>query len=584
MEIAITLANRELNPAVVNFFQYENQTVTLNFTLDSYMYGEVDLRNYKAYGVTSQNGLIDMTELVMNYDSAEDKLVLSWEVQEYSLRQEGAITYQIVFKENADDGENTAVFYSYKGIMINRGSLDGDNHITANYPTILKQWLDKIEELAGTLEAGIIYIPYGETIPVSERLPGRLYFQYTDSSNIGGRFEDHEGFKLKLNDYLPLTGDQTVDGVKTFTSSPKVPNITNITDDSQKTANTNFVQNVANKTVQQINALNESVSKQISDLDESVVKSVNGLNPDDNGDVTVSTIKAKGTDSYSQVRGADTVSNGARLNLFGKDYADNPGDFSLIANNGTNSSSLIGKPNGELSWGGEPIVTCSTAGTILNKGTTIIRQNATNSYTQIFGGDTYLNGAYVRLNGKGESSGGGFVLSTGDGSANKSLIGKPDGTLTWVGEKLATESRISSIMNTLYPVGSLYLTVNSTCPLATLISGSTWELVSQDRVLQGAGTRGSAGGTLEAGLPNITGSITPKAANNDGYNTTNDNSGTGALSVTNAGFNARTAGLTSAQYNVGTIGFNASRSNSIYGASNTVQPPAYLINVFKRTK
>lgn len=208
MDIAISISNRELTPAVVNFFQHENQTVTLNFTLDSYMYGEVDLRNYKAYGVTSQNGMIDMTELVMNYDSSKDKLVLSWQVQEYSLRQEGAITYQICFKENADDGENTAVFYSYKGIMINRGSVDGDNHITANYPTILKQWLDRINELAGTLEAGIVYIPYGESIPSTERLAGRVYFQFTDSANTEGRFEDHEGNELNLSAYLPLSGGE----------------------------------------------------------------------------------------------------------------------------------------------------------------------------------------------------------------------------------------------------------------------------------------------------------------------------------------------------------------------------------------
>lgn len=218
MDIAITISNRELTPAMVNFFQHENQTVTLNFTLDSYMYGDVDLRNYKAYGVTSQNGMIDMTELVMNYDSAEDKLTLAWEVQEYSLRQEGAITYQICFKENADDGENTAVFYSYKGIMINRGSVDGDNHITANYPTILKQWLDRINELAGTLEAGIVYILYGESLPTSERLAGRVYFQFTDSANTKGRFEDHEGKELDLSAYLPLSGG-TVNGTITHNSA-----------------------------------------------------------------------------------------------------------------------------------------------------------------------------------------------------------------------------------------------------------------------------------------------------------------------------------------------------------------------------
>lgn len=113
-------------------------------------------------------------------------------------------------------------------------------------------------------------------------------------------------------------------------------------------------------------------------------------------------------------------------------------------------------------------------------------------------------------------------------------------------------------MNTLYPVGSLYLTVNSTCPLATLISGSTWELVSQDRVLQGAGTRGTVGSTLEAGLPDHRHSMGVKPGNS-GWE------GGGALNGTSY------------------TGY-ASEDNSIYGRSDTVQPPAYLINVFKRTK
>lgn len=193
MDISIKVANRELSPAVCNFFQYENQTVTLKFTLDSYKYGEVDLRNYKAYGVTSQNGMVDMTELVSTYDSAKDELTLTWEVQEYSLRQVGPITYQICFKENADDGENTAVFYSYKGIMINRGSIDGDNHITANYPTILKQWLDRINSLASMYNAGIIYMDMGNSIPAAERLEGRLYYQFTNAEKTKGYFEDHTG-------------------------------------------------------------------------------------------------------------------------------------------------------------------------------------------------------------------------------------------------------------------------------------------------------------------------------------------------------------------------------------------------------
>lgn len=258
MDLKLTLSDREIRPQVVNFFQYENQTTTMVFTLDSYMYGEVDLRNYKAYAVTSQNGLVDMTELVMNYDEGNDVLDLYWEVQEYSLRQEGAVTYQIVFKENADDGENTAVFNSYKGVIINRGSVDADNHITANYPTLLKQWLDKmaametelntikdnaideleevrtetVEDINGFVDdfnSSIIYIPYGET--VTDRIEGRLYFQYTDSSNTKGQFEDHNGNVLseldtsKTNCITEIPQDIKLtlkDGVLTLKSGSKV--------------------------------------------------------------------------------------------------------------------------------------------------------------------------------------------------------------------------------------------------------------------------------------------------------------------------------------------------------------------------
>lgn len=125
-------------------------------------------------------------------------------------------------------------------------------------------------------------------------------------------------------------------------------------------------------------------------------------------------------------------------------------------------------------------------------------------------------------------------------------------TTAWV------NTRISSIMNSIYPVGSLYLTVNSTCPLAALISGSTWELVSQDRVLQGAGTRGAVGTTLEAGLPDHRHSMAVKTGTSgwEGGGAHNGTSYTGY----------------------------ASEDNPIYGRSDTVQPPAYLINVFKRTK
>lgn len=42
-----------------------------------------------------------------------------------------------------------------------------------------------------------------------------------------------------------------------------------------------------------------------------------------------------------------------------------------------------------------------------------------------------------------------------------------------------------TILEALYPVGSVYITTANTCPLSTLISGSTWELVSSGIVKSG---------------------------------------------------------------------------------------------------
>lgn len=195
MDIQLSLSNRQIKPAVVKVNQQENQTTTLVFTMDSYKYGQVDLRNYKAYAVTSINGDIDMTELTSEVSGSG--LILRWILQDYTTREFGALQYQIVFKENIDDEANSAVFYSYKGIIVVRESINADDHITANYPTILKQWLDRINSLSGIAEsANIIYIAEGESLDASERLEGRLYYRILKAATGEGHFEDHTGRKL----------------------------------------------------------------------------------------------------------------------------------------------------------------------------------------------------------------------------------------------------------------------------------------------------------------------------------------------------------------------------------------------------
>lgn len=193
MELTIT-NNREIKPYKVAVKQFESETTTLTFTRDSYMYDQVDLRNYKAYAVTSIGGAVDMTELT--YEIVGGKLVITWVVQENTLRQAGNITYQIVFKENADDGEGTGVFYTYEALLQCSESIDTDRPIAANYPTILKQWLDLINNLSGTISAGIVYMGVGQAIPVESRLAGQVYYQIEDAETYVGHFEDYLGNKL----------------------------------------------------------------------------------------------------------------------------------------------------------------------------------------------------------------------------------------------------------------------------------------------------------------------------------------------------------------------------------------------------
>ena len=133
--------------------------------------------------------------------------------------------------------------------------------------------------------------------------------------------------------------------------------------------------------------------------------------------------------------------------------------------------------------------------------------------------------------------------------------------------------RVSGVINRIYPIGSIYLTVSSDNP-ATLLGLGTWQKVASGRVLQGADTNHTAGTTINAGLPNITGNISvTRGWGRDGLNATGafQTSGSAAMSATIDGYN-----------NANNVTFNASRSSSIYGNSNTVQPPAFVVNIWQR--
>lgn len=141
-------------------------------------------------------------------------------------------------------------------------------------------------------------------------------------------------------------------------------------------------------------------------------------------------------------------------------------------------------------------------------------------------------------------------------------------------------STINTLLSTLYPVGSLYIGTQSICPLETLIPNSTWELVSQDRSLQGSSNSHAANTTINAGLPNITGSFVRTAWFRGGSGASLTVSGAfGHADDRSCTLDGGDGGANS----YGTVNFNASWSNNLYGASNTVQPNAYVVNIWRRT-
>ena len=132
-----------------------------------------------------------------------------------------------------------------------------------------------------------------------------------------------------------------------------------------------------------------------------------------------------------------------------------------------------------------------------------------------------------------------------------------------------------TLLNTLYPAGAIYIGTMNTCPLQMLGVG-TWQLVSSGRVLQGVASGQTIGTTIEAGLPNITGNMNESINATVNGDTTNTD---GCFSWVSGGYKTTTSNVSTGNSK---LSFDASRSSSIYGNSDTVQPPAYLVNIWER--
>ena len=164
------------------------------------------------------------------------------------------------------------------------------------------------------------------------------------------------------------------------------------------------------------------------------------------------------------------------------------------------------------------------------------------------------------------------------------VTGIPTGTLVqqWKaviesmrGGSFYTRAEVDALLKSLksvdpFPVGSIYQSTARTSPAA--LFGGTWQEIAQNRVLMGAGSGHAAGTTVEAGLPNITGSFVADVKK-------------GEHKVSGA-FTAGSEIATTGEYNnfsdVYKFSLDASKSNAIYGRSATVQPAAYYVHIWRR--
>lgn len=154
------------------------------------------------------------------------------------------------------------------------------------------------------------------------------------------------------------------------------------------------------------------------------------------------------------------------------------------------------------------------------------------------------------------------------------------GTMS-IGNAGFTKKFISALFLLMHPKGALFGSGDPTSPAE--LYGGTWERI-EDCTIWGASDTHPAGTKLEAGLPNITGTFI--AALRDGFNSDSKEEITGAFyeNGTTTGednYNSITAnvGIPSGK---APFGFDASLSNPIYGASDTVQPPAYCTYIWRR--
>ncbi|MBR2526605.1 hypothetical protein IKE67_09095 [bacterium] len=207
---------------------------------------------------------------------------------------------------------------------------------------------------------------------------------------------------------------------------------------------------------------------------------------------------------------------------------------------------------------------------------------------------TYLqNGGYITYNVEVATAIGGYpqgaILNYLDSSGNfsqvQSLIDNnqynfvttPSYINNTYWKFVSGKPTVISVLEQVYPIGAIFIGTTSSCPMAAIFG--TWELVAEDRCLQGSSENHQPNTTIPASLPNVKGGW---YLGNGGYYDDHKSTASGAIKVSKGGYGNNGARL-SGQGSKFTLDVSANL-NSIYSDNTTtVQPSAYVVNVWRRT-
>lgn len=147
--------------------------------------------------------------------------------------------------------------------------------------------------------------------------------------------------------------------------------------------------------------------------------------------------------------------------------------------------------------------------------------------------------------------------------------------------KTEVDDKLETMIDLFYPVGTIYISADKNKAQSEFIfmHYGVWEEIPANLCLQ-TGNTSEVGTQRSAGLPNILGQVTTGSGKIDEVNERSE----GALHISEYGPPVNIyyeSGKNSRKSQV--VALDASRSNPIYGLSNTVQPPAYMVRAWIRT-